>query len=228
MSYEFEVVSEGGQLITGTSSENYILPGYLEFILSEKDEIQESEQGIYNQHFVSYREYKANIYGGWDNENVLNKLIEYFKRYGVNEKLAKDFILKQGAFDLITGNMDRKRNATNFVFIAKSEAEVIPVNMDYGRCLQMAGTDETGEVELETQASIFNNEETFGENVAFLIAEGLKPLELNVEKIAFELETLYQKVHQLAPDLEDFARRKGETLLKILQHQQVKSMWRAW
>ncbi len=137
LSYSFEILKLNNKEKTGAMSNNYLINknGELkkEYILTA----QNRDLTIFDNVFIDYdKDFKINIQNSKNNRQIFESLISYFKKYGVNESEAKDFILKQAAFDVLTANYDRKVNPANFVFIRDpyKKNSVKPLNIDYGRC----------------------------------------------------------------------------------------------
>lgn len=238
VTYDFVLVNELSNIVSGTLSSNYILPSHLEKVLTHND------QNIYHHYRVEYDEFFKYIYQGVDNKTSLTKMIEFFCRYGVEEKVAKYFIVQQAGFDLLTGNIDRKVNATNFVFIENECGKVTPINMDYGRCAQINWTkkteekfkegklqlDETdyqeiAEESLDNFGGILGNEYTIEKCVSFILESGFIPFKINLEEFKKDLLKNCQKIKRLMPQISGFVETKAQVLIYMLQDPRVKELW---
>lgn len=240
LTYEFSIIVENNKEISATISNNYINNGYLEQILT--DWINEP----YESYLIDFDSFEKNIKNNHSNEEILNIMIEYYKRYGVDNGLAKYFIIQQAGFDLLTGNIDRKGNCTNTVFIAKKDNEVIPFNIDFGRCLQMEWTDTTdnrisgllddnelmNEIEqdysdsiISVNGGILGNQPSFKDNVEFILNNGFKPFKINYRNLEHDLNHSCNKIKILKPSLYNFARIKSNALLKLLKDERTQQLW---
>lgn len=135
--YSFQIVEHDGKQMTGSLSDNYLYsPDEAE--LHEKVLSVPGAKSDLDDIKVDHEEFVEKVIDERDNEVVFKSMVEYFKRYDVDEEEAEEFILNQAAFDIMTCNIDRKSNSTNFVFVRDYKTKKTkPLNMDYGRCLVM-------------------------------------------------------------------------------------------
>lgn len=240
LTYEFTLIVENNKEISATVSNNFIKNGYLEQLLTDWT------NEPYESYLIDFDNFEKNIKKSHSNDEIFNNMFEYYLKYGVDSDLAKYFIIQQAGFDLLTGNIDRKGNCTNTVFIAKNENEVIPINIDFGRCLQMEWTDTTdnrfldllddkeliNEIELdyaesmiEVNGGILGNHPKFEENVKFILDKGFKPFKIDYSKLEKDLDDSCKKIKILKPNLYNFARTKSNALLKLLKDERTQQLW---
>ena len=208
--YNFEVFKMSDEIETGTVSDNFMEEGYFqEMRIAPNSELEN------NPNFkVSFDEYYNKIAIKSDKEELLNNMIEFFGRYKVPKDKAKNFIIQQAALDLILDNQDRKENPSNIIFLVpvRDDQEIIPLNMDYGRCLQVlwTRTSESRASELpdidniideiaEERLGHFSGGGLFGgrdlkESVDFLLDNGFEPFDFNKEQFFKSFDYLEEKV----------------------------------
>lgn len=171
---------------------------------------------------------------------LLNNMIELFERYNVPKEEAKKFIIQQAGLDLILGNNDRKENPGNFVFLVHSgKNENTPLNMDYGRCLQVIWT-ETSEKKIgeftdreeiikemaKEEANLFKGGGLFGgsnlkKSVDFLLDNGFEPLNLNKNEFLKSFEDLEEKINKNNLELKYYLKLKKEFIINILENKEI-------
>lgn len=251
--YSFEIFERHGQQITGTVSDNYLHDpeaGVLkEFVLS----MDKKKVMSYDYVLVDDEEYYDKVQKNRNNENILKNLVEFYTRYGVKEENAKAFILNLVAFDLITGNWDRKSNPTNLVMIKYSNGDVKPFNMDYGRSLVMElpykdyydlkaknYDDESDEeklefIELRAECDCdkikVNNPSVFDttnmkDTVQFLLDQGFEPFQINRKKMEEGHKKLLEKIKKYkGDDLIMMTEVQIEMLRQFMEDENLKKLW---
>lgn len=236
--YQFEMFEIENRLVSGVLVDDYVQPGHLEKILTHK--IQDEP---YNQYLVNYNEFIKNVATCTVSKIVLKNLIQFFVRYGVNFDQAKHFLVQQAGFDMLLGNIDRKENSGNFVFIANDQ-QVIPINFDYGRMLQIIWTDKTEmkfsngkfssedikEITLDYVESIIGmrggiiNSTNREENIQFLLDNGFQPFKIDLEILQEKLSLHVDKIEHLKPEIKHFVRMKARVLLQLLRDKRVSQL----
>lgn len=243
--YYFEVFeSTTGKIDTGSISKNYVVDGSVEKLITS---YEEKDTDIFD---VSHEEFLENIIDGVDKEKILASMIEYFVRNGINEQDAKHFIIQQAGFDLLTGNIDRKVNSKNIVFLYYPKDNVtIPLNMDYGRCLQTywapeaensfisgrnneslleeIASDDVGEI-LTSGGGLFGNKigGKISEAIDFLFENNFQPFELNFAQFEKDLEVVLKKVEDNNLKIKYFVKYKIELIKSLLQNENMKKLWK--
>jgi hypothetical protein len=173
-------------------------------------------------------------------------MTELYARYGVPAAQAQRFIVQQAGFDLLTGNIDRKQNYANTIFIAGSATNVLPLNFDYGRCFQSMYNDtadnrfasgaETLDDELVSMylEDFFNDcggilgcSRDYATNARFIVAHGFTPFKVDVARLHAELVACRKRVTAVRPELRYFVELKTQLLLGALRDARNQQMWEA-
>lgn len=124
------------KIVTGTYSKNYLKENEVERILSTEDKADEHVA-------VKIDEYAEKVVDAKPNQRLHN-LVQMFTEDGVPEQIAHDFLVQQAGFDILTGNNDRLNNPSNYVIAYNEQThQSRPINLDYGRCLQISSWAQT-------------------------------------------------------------------------------------
>ena len=238
--YNFSIFDLGNGIETGTISDNY-----MEENVSEELAIAPNSEREDMKNFrVTFDEYYDNVATENDYNKILESMIDFFGRYRVKPDVAKKFIIQQAGLDLILGNEDRKKNPSNFIFLIPSsiKKDVIPLNMDYGRCLQIFWT-ETSESRIEDmpdsedvineivmdEVKNFSGGGLFGgnnlkESVDFLIDNGFRPFNLDKEKFLASFNNLEEKISKHGLKFKNYLKLKKKFIEEILDNKEIKRM----
>lgn len=254
INYSFSVVKGKGYETTGVLSDNYLQGAngeeLIELVLSIEDSKRRPNEKIRVQH----QEFIDHVIDSKDNESVLDHMVEYFGRHRVPEKDARDFILKQAAFDSLSCNYDRKGNSTNFVFVLDQGTGVVrPINIDYGRCyvleVDKSFCDRIQKHELgrgETREGIIKDSAEFcmdkyigrggifaygnteiKKNVDFILEKGFEPFKIDLGKLHEGQNKLRNKVKEYENgELSLFVEMKISMMNQILDHDEMRRLWR--
>lgn len=239
--YRFESCVDNQRIITASSSANYLSGNSLESILANNERFDE----VYEDYRVGMQEFASEIADGTNNQQILDQLLAYANRYGVEPALAKHFYVQQAGFDLLLANADRKQNMGNFIFRATFDGQVTPINFDYGRCLPMTWTSTTnaafienklslGDSEIEsdyvdeliaTGGGIMNNHHQRAQNIADLHANGYVPLKIDLTSLQANLDACCHRIEHFHSELYPFARTKADVMFKALADPRNEGLW---
>lgn len=168
------------------------------------------------------------------------RLTEALVENGVPEQEAKDFLIKQAAFDLIVGNEDRIVNPSNFVTAYDVVTKTArPINLDYGRALQIPVWTSTMEAKYDIEwleediedftSSVLskNNSLIAGLNhqkaLEFLNENGFQPFQIDLQAVYDDLDRLGE--HFKDSPVEKFGTAKIATMKALLEHLLVKELY---
>lgn len=232
--YEFNNVNLNGKEYTGSISDNFLsTTNSVEFILTEPN---------VDNYDVKHNEFVEKVIDSKDNEEILNSLNDFFKRRSQDEtKDFKSYILRQAAFDLLTGNKDRKENSTNFSMINNGE-EIKIINFDYGRCVQSIWSEKTESCKLSDDeinelandmafdsikgSSIFSPflKTNLKESVDFILDNGFEPFKINMKEFDNKTSQLIEKTK--GTKFEFYTKFKVSLLKSMMNNPEIKRLWR--
>ncbi|PKE06636.1 hypothetical protein CW676_05065 [Macrococcoides caseolyticum] len=245
LTYRFNMFDINGKKVSGTTSNNFIANGFLEAILSKHNPRADMSEHYDDENYyfpIDHKEYERKIVNGYDNLLIFEELIEYYKKVGVDEVTAKEFIIQQAAFDILISNKDRRINSTNTIFLVSTET-TIPVNIDYGRALPFTfhkeenekysnmSTDQWNEIIRELSVKDIGEDGLISaglnmkENIEFLQENGLKKIKINVKQLKIDLEDSCERIKGLKPELYEFAKIKAGMVLSRLQNETISELW---
>lgn len=231
--YKFRTFTHLDTVMTGTISEIFLKENEVEQILSTGHTNNPNTSIDINTYATEiadkpvHESYKALLHAFVDN--------------GVPEDDAKDFLMKQAAFDIIVGNEDRMTNPSNFVSSYNIKTKTSrPINLDYGRALQIPIWTRTTEQNyqfdewfdediqgftdsvLQKNTSLLyglNNKES----LEFLKTNGFQPFSINLDAVHKDLDDLYD-LFDRGP-VAKFGKVKIELMKSILEHPLVKELY---
>ena len=229
--YQFRTIGYKNANHTGTASEIYLRENEIEEVLStghtnNKDATR-----------MTLKDYASKIYDTNHQERFKN-LINSFVESGVSEDHAKHFIIQQTAFDMILGNQDRLSNPSNFVIAYNAKTNTArPINIDFGRCLQLDTWSETTEKML-TEDNVYYDESLedftdyttksndslldhlkFDKAKDFLDDNGYQPFELNVQALQADVTDFVNQLEQSRAPFINFAKMKAAVFIKTIEKQ---------
>lgn len=234
--YTFEVFEHKGQPVSGTRSDVFLKDNEVERVLSIG-----SNGAIESNVAISIEEYAETVVDKPQKER-LDTLVRLLSNNKVPENTARQFLLEQASVDILLGNMDRLNNPSNFVVAYDVTTDTAtPVNMDYGRCLQIPDWSDTFEANYDTSNAEYVDEDRqdFADNVLraneaiingynldtsldVLREFGAEPLRVNVSAAIDDIEHLQEQFRGLP--FEKFAYMKCETTKEVLKIAQEKGM----
>lgn len=218
---------------TGSLSDNFVEDGYFEQVITEPR---------HSGYIVNHDDFVNKIIDNRNFDEILNNLNHFYQKSSESNIDFKSFILKQAALDLITGNKDRKGNSTNFVFIENFNGDVKPINIDYGRCLQIMWYEKTenaklNDDDLDDFVNDFTEDSIVGggifspsysgdikKSVDFILNNGFKPFNININKMNIDLKELENKTKNTK--LEYYVKCKIKLLNNMLNNNEIKRLWR--
>lgn len=230
VTYTFERFDNRGVISTGTASDNFLKDREVEHILAIG---RESSTDV----LISIDDYE-NIFTK-KSDTKLDKLASIFESDHMSKDDAKHFLVQQAGFDLLTGNHDRMGNPSNFVLAFDTETETArPVNLDYGRCLQIDWTptleerfdfnsDYVEEMINEASLNIISGIGFDGlfNDVDDLKAQGFEPFSIDKQGLHDDLDTLVERMEASDVPFKKFAKVKVEAFKRALEHDKVKDLW---
>lgn len=230
VTYTFERFDNRGVITTGTASDNFLKEDEVEHILSIGRE-SSTDIIIPIEKYVDILDSKTGT--------RLDKLAAVFESDHMSKDDAKHFLVQQAGFDLLTGNRDRMNNPSNFVLAFNTETETArPVNLDYGRCLQIDWTPTLEErfdfnayyvEEMIKDASldIINGLGFDGlfKEVDDLKRQGFEPFNIDKQGLHDDLDALVERMEASDVPFKKFAKVKVEAFKRALEHDKVKDLW---
>lgn len=245
LTYQFNMFDMKGKKVSGTTSNNFIEKEFLEVILAKHNPRAGMSEHYDDQNYyfpIKHEAYERKIIDGSSNLFILDDLVDYYKRVGVEEATAKEFIIQQAAFDILISNIDRRINSTNTIFLASTE-KTIPVNIDYGRALPITFHKEDNEKYSNMSTNQWNEKIressltdtgnvgmisaglNMKENIEFLQENGLKKIKINVKQLKIDLEASCERIKELKPELYEFAKIKAGMVLSRLENETIRQLW---
>lgn len=234
--YDFELFDMGNKKVSGTISDNYLSKNESEWILS-------SGHTTVTHTTVDLDTYVSKVIDV-KSDSKLPNLIDMMVNQNVNPETAKHFLIQQIGFDILTGNRDRLNNPSNFVFAHNVEKEEsYPVNMDYGRCLQLPIWSKTAEQNFELESEYYEediddfakdmiskNDSIYhslniNESISKLNENGYQPFKINMANLTSDLDKLKDKINSLDVPFKKFATVKIEAFKQALQLPQIQKLW---
>lgn len=231
--YHFAVFDNNGKKSTGTYSKNYLDENEVEWVLSTG---YKSGTNV----SIELDEYVQNVVDS-PFSTKFKSMVKYFTDLQVDEELAKEFIIQQSAFDILTGNTDRLMNPSNFVVSYNTETKTsTPINIDYGRCLQSDLWSDTAESNFQIGSKYYSEDiEEFAETAVSKnqsLMSGLKsdeikqvlsdynfePFDINYDQVITDLDELATTIKSANLPFEKFALVKIDTFKQMLDtHQEL-------
>lgn len=234
--YKFETFDIKGRQTSGTISDIFLNENEVEKVLAV------GKYGHMNSvtHFTT-DEYAEKIVDAKPDVRVRN-MIDIFEQNNVPRDVAKKFLMEQVVVDTVLGNKDRLNNPSNFVIAYNNVTDTaVPVNMDYGRCLQIPTWSDTyeqnynlNETEWVTEdIENFSNDVltsndalirgyTIQDHLKVLEEHGAEPLVVDIQAVKNDIEELKQVFH--GQPFEKFAIMKCDTLLAVLDNEHVNKL----
>lgn len=230
VTYTFERFDNRGVISTGTASDNFLKDREIEHILAIG---RESSTDV----LIPIDDY-ADIHTN-KSDTQLDKLVSIFESDHMSKDDAKHFLVQQAGFDLLTGNHDRMGNPSNFVLAFNTRTKTArPVNLDYGRCLQIDWTptleerfdfdsDYVDEMIDDAASSITGDIGFDGlfKNVDDLKAQGFEPFSIDKQGLHDDLDALVERMEASDVPFKKFAKVKVEAFKRALEHDKVKELW---
>ena len=228
--YAFEHFDNNGSLSTGTASKNFLKEREVEHILA-------IGRGTSSDVLVDIDTYKDIL--DTPGNGRLDKLVSVYENDHMPKEHAKHFLVQQAGFDLLTGNHDRIGNPSNFVLAFNTDTKTArPVNLDYGRCLQIDWTPTTEKVfefdseflEEDIQNAASDILSTIGFDGLFrsvdeLKGNGFQPFNIDKDGLHEDLDALAKQVDASDIPCKKFAKVKIEAFKVALESDQVKDLW---
>jgi len=228
--YTFERFDNKGDITTGTTSNNFLKANEVEHILAIGRETS-SDAVIPIDDYVEIIDTPS--------KDRLNKLTTAFVSDHMSKEHAEHFLVQQAGFDLLTGNQDRLHNPSNFIIAFNTDTKTArPVNLDYGRCLQIEWTptmedrfeftsEFADEVISDASLDIVTGIGFDGlfRTVDDLNAHGFKPFNINKQGLHADLDDLAQRLESSDIPCKKFAKVKIEAFKLALEHDKVKNLW---
>ena len=234
--YQFNNFKLDDKTVSGTISDSYI----------HKHEV-EINLGINGDHghgqFESNNQYAEEIVDAAPNDR-LNNMTKRFVEAGVDESEARKFLVQQAGFDVLVGNNDRLENPGNFSVVHNGKtSETIPVNMDYGRCLQLPTWTNTMEDKLDMNADFIdemneeNAEDLLGESMSitgsshpaksieFLKENGFEPFQIDMEGFKKDLAELNDKIQASDLPFKKFAQMKMNAFEQVFEREDTQALF---
>ena len=233
--YKFAAFERPSGLATGTVSDIYLKEHEVERLLSSGNKTD-------NHVAVKIDDY-ANQVVDSKFETRLHNLTEMFAKNGVPEQTAHDFLIQQAGFDVLTGNNDRLNNPSNFVIAFDQTTRTgRPINMDYGRCLQISTWaqtmndnlqigDEYYQEDLQGFADDFRNNDSIVKSYSVedslqqLKEQGFQPLLIDKQGLDNDLYDLAEKIKAAHVPCEKFALVKIDAFKVSLESDQMQGFW---
>ena len=238
--YELHTIDMNGKKCTGTISDNFVEKGYYEKVLTSPNN---------PACIVDHNLFVEKVIDSDDKEQILESLISFYKKSSgediddnSHDEFYKEFIIRQAAFDLMTGNEDRKENSTNFVYLRNAQGNIKPINLDYGRCIQSFWSqtmeDKKPSDELiqeladeEAEASLRKGGVfapgiggSLKESVDFLLDNGFKPFEINKQELYTNLDNFSNSLK--GTNLEYYAKFKVALFKSMLNNDEIRRLWK--
>lgn len=236
--YKFEIFKHGNNQLTGTISDNFLEPYSDEQILTSS----RTDKKL----LVDLETYADSIVDKPINQR-LDNLIDMFGKALVNPDDAKYFLIQQAGFDVLTGNNDRLNNPSNFIFAQKTlDSKVvtgIPLNADYGRCLQMRTWTHTMEDRYEFDPEYYQddiydfghemvytsdaicNSSSLTSSIEFLKANHFKPFEIDMDGLHNDLNDLLNKIQASEIPCQKYAKMKINAFESVLSSPEMSQLW---
>lgn len=228
--YTFEHFDNDGITSPGTASDNFLKNDEVEHILAISRET--SSDAI-----IPINDYIDIIDA--PREKQLGKLVSAFESDHMSKEQAKHFLVQQAGFDLLTGNHDRMNNPSNFVIAFNTKTETArPINLDYGRCLQMTWTStfeqqfnfDSEFVEEDIENAVLDIVEGVGQDGLFRKADelkdnGFKPFSIDKQGLHADLDDLAERIESSDVPCKKFAKVKIEAFKRAIEHDKVKDLW---
>lgn len=226
--YTFDTFTHKGNLVSGTRSDVFLKDGEVERVLSISN-----NGAIESNVAITIEEYAETVVDRPQNERF-ETLVNLLVENRVSEETARQFLLEQASLDILLGNMDRLNNPSNFIVAYDVNTDTsTPINMDYGRCLQIPYWTERFESmydfnaeDVEDDKNDFAedimrnndaiiNDYNFDKSLRVLEAFGAEPLQIDIEAVKNDLSNLKEQFVGLP--FEKFAKMKCEVLDKVLE-----------
>lgn len=235
--YQFNTFEVGGEKVSGTVSKNF---------LDNEHEV-EINMGINGDHghgqFESNNQYAEEVVDAAPNDR-LNNMTKRFVEAGVDESEARKFLVQQAGFDVLVGNNDRLENPGNFSVVYNfDEGKAEPLNMDYGRCLQLPTWTDTMEDKLDMNAEFIdemneeNAEDLLGESMSitgsshpaksleFLKENGFEPFQIDMEGFKKDLAELNDKIQASDLPFKKFAQMKMNAFEQVFEREDTQALF---
>lgn len=226
--YTFEQFDNDGKQTTGTVSDNYLKENEVEHIVSIGRK-STTHTNIPINDYMDIADANA--------DNRLAKLVAVYESDHMSKDDAKHFLVQQAGFDMLTGNSDRVHNPSNFVMAYNTETKTSrPINLDYGRCLQMVWTQTTedrfdfdssfaDEVIEETAADVLSVHDGLFHSMDALNDHGFQPFKINKQQLHQDLDALANRLETENAPCKTFAKMKIEAFKLALESDKALSLW---
>lgn len=234
--YQFSTFDLKGRQTSGTISKNYLRENESERVLAIGRKMDPHT-------LITTDEYAEQIMDV-STQDRFDHFIKYFTDHNVPYEHAKQFLIKQAAFDILTGNVDRLGNPSNFIIAYDNKNETGRlVNFDYGRSLQMTWTDTTEEKYdlewLKDDLDDFSNELTSNndsiisslskkDSIQFLKDNGFEPFQIDMKSLKEDLDNLNQTIQNADVPFKKFASSKIESFKKSLESDYSKEFYKEY
>lgn len=240
--YEFDVYEQKGVRLSGTSSDNFLSgEDEMELLYATPYPVAGETTAITLDEFAD-----QHIDRPQSKSQRLQGFIDGYVNAGVKPEVAKRFLVQQVGFDLLLGNQDRLHNPGNFVFkYDAASKELTPLNLDYGRCLQMNWPqtmedrytkDEFYQDDVEEYAQNFSDgsDAIIGDKMAAkpdelieIINEfGFKPFNVDIPQLKADLEDFRTKVIDADLGIDNFVNLKVDAFVESLENGPYKDLYK--
>lgn len=231
--YEIGLFEKDNKSITGTRSRNYLDEYEVEYILSS------GYTG--EQHTTMTRDNYIEKIADVSTDTRIQNLENAMVLEGMERSTARQFLIQQAGFDLLTGNNDRLHNPSNFVMAYNVDTQTTrPINMDYGRCLQIGEIwsnhmeahylPEYLDEDTDVFASTMDNDSIISalrddEQLDYLVDHTFIPFRVDTAGLNIEFENLKKVFLSEKFPCPNFALAKLETFRKRLELPFMKQLW---
>ena len=224
--YDFAIFQLDDTIKSGTVADNYLKENEVEHILST---------GHTNNHYVAMeiQDYTKKVIDVPTSLRFKN-LTHELEKLGVPTDKAEHFLVQQATFDILTGNIDRLHNPSNFVVAYNVKTKTgRPINMDFGRTLTLPAWTTTMEEKYDCAKYLSEDLNNFKENIQqrndsllstlnqtettkFLKDHDFKPFQLDKKGLYESLDQLQEKISQSELPLTKFAQAKIMSFKAVL------------
>ena len=233
VTYNFEVFENAGKLVTGTTSNNYLNDNEVERVLA-------SGNKAVTHTSVPLDDYVEQIIDV-PMDRRLDNLVKLYIEQNVPQEIAKHFTIQQAGFDILTGNIDRLNNPSNFIVAYNAATnEGRPINIDYGRCAQMIWTStsetnfrneyydeivEDASLDMISRSDSIFSSYQITDSISRLKKNGYQPFRINIEGLTDDLTRLNNKIESENIGCKNFASIKLEAFKQALQLPKMQELW---
>lgn len=231
--YQFATFDINGKQSSGTISKNYLRE-------NESERVLAIGRTVDPHTLITTDEYADEIMDV-SNQTRFDHFIKYFTDHNVPYEHAKNFLVQQAAFDIMTGNNDRLGNPSNFIIAYNNKEKTGRlVNFDYGRTLPLLWTEMTEsnydmnwlDEDLNDNAKnlVHTNDSIISsmsnkEALNFLKQNGFKPFEIDIDALKKDLDNLNQTIQNSDVTFKKFATAKIKSFETALESDLIKDFY---